>query len=578
MALIAEEAKQIESLRKAGVIQPSVSPWASNPVWAQKKNGQWRIAIDYRDVNKQLITDAYPMPNIWEITQEAAGKGYLSKLDCQWGFWNVPISEKSRQCTAFTTASGLYEFLVLPFGIKNSPGGFQRAMDRIFGHLFKRGVAIYIDDIVIFTVTFDEHLILLREILMCAINNGVFLNVTKCTVLACRLELLGCVVSAEGIEPNPKKVEALLAGVAPTTKSELRSFLGMAGYMRRFIPYYAEVTYPLTQLLKLRAMWEWNAECQATFIVLKELLAERILLETLGEGQIAISCDASERGAGAALFEFNGDEDDIRLLELASIKFTSAQQKWDAREREAFAIRWAVERFHPYVFGRPTCVFTDHQSLKWMNNSQNGKVQRWSLWLAQYDLTIYHISGERNCIADWLSRSFGDVNRDNEIDQISVPTQWIACVTSSLSTNVLAPTVPDAKEFIDAYRTAPKEEMRLTVKEPDGLLYSSRSHRLYVPPDLRQCLLFWFHSSKYGGHRGVTATYRRMRRFCWWPRMVEDVRKYVSTCLACARTTLPHRRYLQEVLSRPVPFQLVSMDFVGPRVWRGFLVALSVFD
>eukprot|EP01071_Lankesteria_metandrocarpae_P012111 Lankesteria_metandrocarpae@DN5493_c2_g1_i2.p1 len=326
-AMREELKKQVTSMLKSGIIRPSKSEWGSVPVFVRKKDGGWRMAIDYRGVNRQLKSDSYPLPLVWDNIQSVAGYRYYTCLDGHWGFWNIPLNPSSMEVTALLTPFGSFEFTVLPFGIKNSPAEFQRSMDIIFGDLYYRGVLCYIDDIVIYTNTWEEHLVLLGEVLGRCVKSGLFLKVTKSHIAKEEVPLLGCFVGRHGIRPNPDKVSAVRKAVPPKNKHELMSFLGTVGYLRRFVPFFSEVSKPLTDLCCERVSWVWSIKCDTAFATLKELLAETVLLSApCGSGTFVIICDASNQALGAALCQIQSGE--LCLLEFGSKKLSPAELNW----------------------------------------------------------------------------------------------------------------------------------------------------------------------------------------------------------------------------------------------------------
>ena len=370
--------RQLESMLKAGVIRPSKSPWGSAPVFVKKKTGEWRLCLDYRDLNKRMITDAYPIPLVWENVQMAAHHQLYTCIDCNWGFWNVPLEEESKAYTAITTHKGSFEFQVVPFGIKNSPGEYQRAMDLIFGDLYCKGVLCYIDDITIYADEECRHLELVAEVLKRCVESGLYLKLKKSQIMRPEINLLGHRVSVDGVRPSPEKVQAVRDALPPTNKAELRSFMGSASYLRRFVPGFAELTATLNDLLKEGVTFDWNSDHQAAFDKLKEEMCDQVMLSgPRGTGRMIIVCDASARGLGCALLQIQDGEPVV--LEFGSKKLTTAERKWDTREREAYAIKWSLETFRDSIKASSVVVVTDHESLRWMNSATSGKVQRWAL-------------------------------------------------------------------------------------------------------------------------------------------------------------------------------------------------------
>jgi len=464
--------RQIDSMIKAGIIEPSKSAWGSAPVFVKKKTGEWRLCLDYRQVNKRMESDAYPIPLIWENLQLAAHHKFYICVDCNWGFWNIPLEKESRQYTALVTHRGMYEFTVLPFGLKNSPSEYQRAMDIAFGDLYDKGVLCYIDDIVIFGNTIDAVLELFSMVLQRCRDYGFYLKLSKSVFLKEDVKLLGHRIGYQGICADEDKVSAVQQAKPPSSKAELRSFLGTIGYLRRFIPHFSDKVELLTKMLRKREIFVWSEECEECFDSIKDELANQVLLSApRGNGPFVIVADASEKGLGSALLQLQ--EGELMILEFASRKLTMPERKWDTREREAFAIRWAVERFQDYVKAGQIMVLTDHESLRWMENAKSGKVQRWALFLQQFNLKIMHIGGQLNVIADWLSRSLddGDTGCDNEINQMAVPTFCSVVQRPSLPTTTI-PYVPTFNQLREGNLEMSEEEKKMTYEGSDGLLYS----------------------------------------------------------------------------------------------------------
>ena len=561
----------VNQMLQKGVLRKSKSPWGSRPVFVKKKEGGWRLCLDYRQVNSRMEADAYPLPLLWQNLQKAAGHKWYLCLDCNWGFWNVPIAEESKKYTALVTHMGLYEFNVLPFGIRNSPGEFQRTMDMVLGDLYGRGLFCYIDNIVIYANDEATLLALAEEVFRRCTKEGIYLKLIKSDWCHHEVRLLGHVVGMNGIGPDPRKIEAVIRAKAPENRAELRSFLGLASYLRRFVPHFSTVAAPLVDLTSPKKHFNWSEDCEESFVALKTLMCEQVILTPPAmEGEFIIMTDASDVGIGAVLLQKQGGHH-IAILEFASRKFSPAERRWDTREREAFAVRWAVERFHDYVQMGNVTVYTDHESLRWMDNSDKGKVQRWTLFLQQYGVTVKHISGADNAAADWLSRSCDDIDDDAIIEEMSTARAFTAKEgqVTDHSVRVFAPVVPTMAEFKEALLHETPEAYEGTILGPDGLRYHHRTSKLYVPQLLRESVLWWFHASKYGGHTGVNRMIRRMRLWVWWKGYSQDVKAYVGACLVCIRRVLPKQQTLRGLLTRPMPFQLVAIDYVGPRIIAG---------
>lgn len=317
----------LKQMLDKGVVRPSKSAWGSCPVFVRKKDGGWRICLDYRRVNARMEPDGYPLPLLWPNLQMASGHAYYVCLDCNWGFWNVRLSESAKQYTALITHKGTFEFNVLPFGIRNSPGEFQRAIDQVLGDLYGSGVLCYVDDIVVYANSTSELLKLLRAVLIRCRESGLYLKLAKSEFVKTEVRLLGHVVGLWGILPDPRKVEAVVRARAPKNISELRSFLGLASYLRRFVPDFASVAAPLIELTSPKRQYVWSDECEVAFQTLKELICEDVILSAPVDGApFALMTDASDVGIGAVLLQYVPEEGP-RVLELASHKFTDAEKR-----------------------------------------------------------------------------------------------------------------------------------------------------------------------------------------------------------------------------------------------------------
>ena len=570
----------LTKLLEKGVIRESDSQWGSNVVLVPKSNGSWRLCVDYRDVNKVLKFDSYPIPHLVSGLQRICHASVFCTIDLESGFWNLPLCEDSKEVTTFLTHRGTFEFNVLPFGLNKSPGAFQRLMDRVFSDFDQHEVFIYVDDIVIAARTIDDGCKLLNKVLQRLCEHGLFININKVNLFQSKVRVLGHVVGGGGISADPEKVRAIQDAKPPTDRSTLRSFLGMAGYLRKFTPFFAEIAAPLTALMKKKAKWTWGSAQSEAFEHLKLELAQKVMLSApCGNGPFAILTDASDVGIGAALFQEQNGE--LVLLECASKRLTDTERRWDVREREAYAIKYSLEKFRDYLAGSEVEVYSDHESLRWMDKSDVGKVQRWSLFIQQFRVKIFHLPGLSNDIADFLSRSpVDDEETERIVEKMKCPYAAAADGSAPPAPATMrydVPSLPRAEHFQEAYKSIPDDEQRDIVKGIDKMYYHVHTRRLYIPPPLRDAMIFWFHASRFGGHAGINRCLRRMKCAVWWPRMASDVRDFVNKCLLCAMNApLPRLPSFRGILSRPQLFQLISLDFVGPHSWGSLKVNFVV--
>ena len=560
--LLQEAHRQTDDLLAAGIIYPSPqSAWASPIVMVPKKAlgaaVKWRMAIDYRYVNRLLQDDNYPLPVIHDLYAQLHGRKYFTCLDLNWGFWNVRLSERCQQYTAFTVPQrGIYCWKVLPFGMKTSPTEFQHAVERALSPLLSSGsVKVYIDDIIIATLEIKEHLTLIREVLELLRKSRLYLNIAKTKFLQLRVLYLGSYISLNKIEPDPAKVQGIMSASSPADKNQLRSFLGAASYLRNFVPQFSEIAQPLTELTKKGRPFEWGDIEQSAFETLKTSLISITYL-TIPNPNVPfrIFTDASDSAIGAVLVQ-EAENDTYDFIAFSSKSLNDTQQRWAVGEREMFAIVWACETYERYIKGRTTIVYTDHRNLSLLSPNLSGKILRWSLRLQEFDLQIQYIPGENNCLADWLSRS-------NPSDQILQEFMMVPTTLHSLLHDV--PQLPTLDEIAAATRAETGPHLRDIIWE-NNVPRWHRTGKLYVPEAHRELVLWWFHASSLGGHLGVNRTVRRLNRYFSWPGLPKDTAKFISQCVLCnclrPLTTAPGTA---KALDKPTLFSLVSLDFIGP--------------
>ena len=397
--------RQVDEMLEKGIIQESVSPWSSPVVLVKKKDGSFRFCVDFRKVNKVTKVDSFPMPLVADALDSLAGASVFSVLDLKSGFWQIQMQEDSKQKTAFSTHNGLYEFLTMPFGLVNSGASFQRLMGHILRGLEYRFALIYIDDIIIFSKSVDEHLDHLEEVFRRLRDANVKLNPKKCSFVKQRVEYLGHVVTLEGISPNPDKVRVVQEYPTPTNLKELRSFLGLANYYRRFVRGFSHIANPLNALTKKNVPFVWTVACAEAFDKLKRaLVSAPILAYPNFREPFLLFVDASSTGIGFTLAQIqNGKE---VVIAYNGRGLNQAEQNYSTTEREALALVEGIKKFQPYLHNHKFTVVTDHSSLRWLMNVKDasGRLARWALLLQQYDFNIVHRPGRIHGNADCLSR------------------------------------------------------------------------------------------------------------------------------------------------------------------------------
>lgn len=370
--------REVEGMLEQGIIEPSDSPWSSPIVIVKKKDGQHRFCIDFRRINEVTHRDAYPLPQMTATLDKLRGARYLSTLDLKNGYWQVPLTPESRPITAFTVpGKGLFQFRVMPFGLHSAPATFQRLLDTVLGPELEPYVFVYLNDIIVISRTFSEHLKLLAETFCRLREARLRLNPEKCKFCVTQLKYLGHVVGRNGIRTDPEKVSAVANWPEPATIKQVRQFLGMASWYRRFIESFSTVAAPLTHLTRKNARWKWEEEESTAFRTLKErLISAPVLACPDFSRRIFLQTDASSTGLGAVLTQRYDDGD--RVIAYASRTLNAAERNYSATELECLAIIWGIRRMRSYLEGYGFTVITDHQALKWLRNmdSPTGRLGR----------------------------------------------------------------------------------------------------------------------------------------------------------------------------------------------------------
>ena len=354
--------EEVDKMKAQKVVVESDSPWSSPPVLVKKKDGTVRFCIDYRKLNEVTVPDQYPLPRIDDVLDALEHGRYFSVIDLKSGYWQIPMRDSDAAKTAFRTADGLFQFTVMPFGLRNAPATFQRLMDVVFSGLKWQGILVYLDDIIVYSADEERHLLLLEQVLQRLSEAGLKLNPKKTTLVSREVNYLGHVVSADGVRPDPKKIKAVMQLSPPTSVREVRSFLGLAGYYRRFIDGFAAMATPLYSLTKKGTTFAWGEKQQAAFDGLKRLLCTSPILAYPRRDRVfVLDCDASDEAAGAVLTQLDEEGKEI-VVQYASYTFTGAEQRWPIMEKEAYAVVWAINVFRSYLLGRKFTVRTDNSA------------------------------------------------------------------------------------------------------------------------------------------------------------------------------------------------------------------------
>ena len=400
-----EAEKEVKKMLDNDIIETSESPWASPVVLVRKKDGSLRYCIDYRKLNAITIKDSYPLPRIDESLDSLGGSRYFSTLDLASGYWQIELDEDAKQKSAFCTTSGLFQFKVMPFGLTNAPATFQRLMERVLSSLQWQICLVYIDDVIIFSKTLDEHIDRLQEILGRLKTAGLKLKPKKCHLFQHKVTYLGHMVSENGVETDPAKIEKVKKWPIPKNITEVKGFLGICSYYRRFVKNFSILARPLVKLTEKDTPFLWKEEQQGAFDLLKEkLTSSPILVYPQRQGYFILDTDACDTGIGAVLSQIQDGQE--KVIAYASRTLNKAERKYCVTRKELLAVVYFSQYFKHFLLGRKFTVRTDHSSLRWIRNFKNpeGQIARWIEVLETFDFDIIHRPGIRHGNADAMSR------------------------------------------------------------------------------------------------------------------------------------------------------------------------------
>src|SRR6185369_14138514 len=401
--------EEVKRMLDAGIIRESQGNWSTNVVIVEKKNGKQRLCVDYRALNSITKEDKYPLPNIQETLDSIAGAKWFSTIDLASGYWQMKVADEDIEKTAFVTAHGFYEFRRMPFGLTNAPAAFQRLMDRVLRNEIGRFVQVYLDDIIIYSKSWEEHLEHIEQVFKRLEEAGLKMGRAKCFFAKKEIEFLGHIVNEEGIKTSPKLVEKIKNFPIPETKTEARSFIGTIGYYRKFIKDFSKIAKPIFGVTSNddKVEFKWGPEQQEAMDILKEKILEDVVLKHPDfNKEFILYVDASKTGLGAVLSQ-EDENGIIRPIAFASRTINKTEGNYSATENEMHGMYWAIaKRFKPYLTGRKFTVVTDHQALKRIRESDEGskKINRWRIYLEGYTFDIEYKPGKTHGNADGLSR------------------------------------------------------------------------------------------------------------------------------------------------------------------------------
>ncbi|GJR53047.1 putative reverse transcriptase domain-containing protein [Tanacetum coccineum] len=516
-----ELSNQLKELQEKGFIRPSHSPWGAPMLFVKKKDGSMRMCIDYRELNKLTIKNRYPLPRIDDLFDQLQGTCCFSKIDLRSGYHQLRVREEDIPKTAFRTRYRHFEFTVMPFGLTNAPTIFMDLMNRVCKPYLDKLVIVFIDDILIYSKSEEEH------------------------------EFLGHVVNRDGIHVDPSKVESLKNWKTPESSTKIRSFLGLAGYYRRFIKNFSKIAKPLTLLTQKNKAYVWGDKQDETFQILKEKLCNALVLALPdGPDDFVVYYDASKQGFGCVLMHRG------KVIAYASRKLKKHEKNYTTPDLELGAVVFALKIWRHYLYGTKSVIYTDHKSLQYIFDQKdlNMRQRRWIKLLNDNECEIKYHSGKVNVVADALSRKERLKPRRGEASKdLKAPVEWLIRLEKHFE------------------------------RRDDGGIYLF--DRISIPSvgGVRKLIMDAAHTSRYSIHPGADKMYYDLRDLYWWPGMKRNIAEYVSRCLTCSKIKAEHQKPSGLLQQPEIPewkWEKITIDLVTklPRSSNGYDAIWVIVD
>ena len=562
----------IDRYVELGLIEEIDSPFRAAMVLVEKKAvgdtvmDRYRLAVDYRKLNEQLPDSGWPAPSIEHCLDAAAGSVYMSKLDFNNGYYQIPCTESAKYALAFSPGIGFrqYSFNGMPNGAKSAASIFQQAMENTFKGLEECILPPYYDDVNVKGRTFDEHLKNLRRSLQRVRDHGYTLNALKCSLFQTKVKYLGHIVENGKISMDPDRVKAIVNIPVPHDVKSLRRFIGMAQFCCRFLPHLNSKVAPLSNLLKKNVEFVWSTECQDAFDYVKRKLSEPpVLCLPTARDNFILETDAADAGLGGCLKVQSKLHHNELIVGYHSEKFKDQQTRWHIVEKEAFAILSSVDKFRHYLIGKRFTLKTDNRILTYMKTSRSKKLANWALQLSDYDFDIVHIPSSDNRISDFFSRLYEHVNIIS-VMQPSITMEDIRTAQEADEHMAQAFLYVQCKRNFDVEKLGPLKRYRkfLSTSEDNVLLWKDK---IVLPQQFRSRLLEVAHDHPAAGHFAVDRTWKNVSAKFFWPNALEDVTNWVRSCDACNEHSVKQfvNRPLNPIISEE-RFELVTYDLAGP--------------
>ena len=572
----AEVQRQLKELLQKDVIEPSRSQFASPIVMVKKKDGSLRTCVDYRALNAKTIPRTFPIPRIDELLDKLNGAKIFTILDLKSGYHHIPMAEKDREKTAFVLPDNKFQWKRLPFGRVGAPFSFAAAMKDVLQGT-EAFTATYFDDILIFSNSLEEHMIQLENVLTILAEAGMQINRKKCDFIKENVEFIGHSVSAEGLKPLQSKLDEIVTFRTPYNVEQLRTFLGLAAYYRKFVKDFAIIAQPLYGLLRKQATYNWTDACDKAFHHLKHCLEHSDFLTYPDFTKpFVIITDACDSGIGYVLSqEVNGD---MKPITFGGRTLTTAERKYSVTDKELLGLYFACKKCDVYVRGHPFLVYTDHKPLTYMQSFKEliNKRYRWIEFLQELGTKIVYLPRKDNVVADYLSRN---VKMENQLDVLGSASLHLSADLLD-NADILAaqrndPELQHVVRYLENDDNASLKDSlpmsvrphihKLSLTEAGLLVYRHAKRDVVVlPAEQRSEIISICHSEWAAGHFGIFKTHRRILDKFWWPGMHNDVKNFIKNCDICLKVTAQKQKFAaigrRDFPSKPL--EKISIDFL----------------
>ncbi len=521
-----------------------------------KPNNQHRLVIDYRELNKITKSHPFPLPRLNDIFDQLSGSKWFSMIDLKAGFHQIEMHPSSIEKTAFVVWCGHFEWLRLPFGLKNAPSEFCRLMYKVLGDL--KGVLVYLDDICIHTKTIEEHLSVLYEVFNRLRKAKLKINTKKCSWLVKEVKILGHIIENSKIKMDKAKIDSIVSRKEPKNVKEVQIFLGICNFYRKFIVNFADHVKPLTDLLNKKVAWNWNENCAKAFKNTKALLTSFPILRLPDlTKEFVLYCDASNWALGLVLGQLD-DNNNEYVCAYASRVLRGAEKNLSVTEKECLAVIYGLKEFRVYLINKKFKIYTDHVALQWLLNIKDpvGKLYRWAVLIQQFDFEIIYKKGSKHLNADTLSRPVlvSEIVQDNYSKDIYDNKLLLNFVVTGCHANN-SPRILIKRVESDAKHYKYNVKGIFYRKFIDDFTY------VKVPkPDVRVGLITKYHAL---GHFAVDSTYNRLKEKYYWYKMLEQIVKVIKDCEPCQRNELAKTfNHPALAIQADKVFEFITVDYV----------------